>query len=116
MKNINYLNYFAVGLPFGILITYPVFKEVVFAFALLSTMLTGLIQVILGIKLLIDNPSDKNLKIYISGVFLYFTLLFMSSYLDYFISNIYVFFSIPPALALLLSVIIYKKIKNENNI
>ena len=114
MKNINYLNYFAVGLPISILITYPLFKEGAIIFALLSTILTGLIQFILGIKMLIDEPKNKNLKTYIILVLSYFVLWFINSITGY--NNIlnYFLFAFPPILAIYLSVIIYKKAHNEN--
>ncbi|WP_395075316.1 hypothetical protein [Flavobacterium sp.] len=114
MKNINYLNYFAVGLPISILITYPLFKEGAIIFALLSTILTGLIQFILGIKMLIDEPKNKNLKTYIILVIVFFLTLFVTFSMQ--INEIikYLLFAFPPILAIYLSVIIYKKAHNEN--
>lgn len=111
MKNINYLNYFAVGLPLLILITYPVFKEGSLVFALLSTILTGLIQVILGIKMLFDEPKDKNLKIYITTVIVFFISWSITARIENNEFIKYLLFSIPPILAIYLSIIIYKKVK-----
>jgi hypothetical protein len=109
MKNINYLNYFAVGLPLFILVTYPIFNEGALVFALLSTMLTGLIQVILGIKMLLDEPKDKNLKIYITIVILFFILLFITARMQNNEIIKYLLFTFPPLLAIYLSLIINKK-------
>lgn len=114
MKNINYLNYFAVGLPLIILASYPIFKEGALFFSLLSTMLTGLIQVILGIKMFADDTKNKFLSIYIFLVLLFFGLCTLNSIIGFnYIIN-FIIFSLPPLLAIYLSVIIYKKAKNEN--
>jgi hypothetical protein len=112
MKNINYFNNFAIGLPLIILITYPIFKESALFFSLLSTMLTGLIQVIIGIKMFQDEPNNKHLQIYITSVILFFLLWFINSNLQYYEIMSFILFSIPPVLAIYLSLIIYKKTKS----
>ena len=109
MKNINYLNYFAIGLPLAILVTYPIFKEGSLFFSVLSTMLTGLIQVILGLKMLLDEPKNKYLQIYITAVILFFCFAYASVYLDFFEQLKIVVLGLPVAIAIYLSVIIYNK-------
>ena len=109
MKTIKQLNTFAVGLPFLILITYPITKEGAFFFSLLSTILTGFIQVLIGIKMILKEPRNLYLQIYIIGVLLYFSIYFISLYFRiYQILDIF-FLGVPPLLAIYLSVLIYKK-------
>jgi len=109
MKTIKYINTFAISLPFAILLTYPIFKETVFFFSLYSTMLTGFLQVVLGLILLFSDTKNLHIRIYILVVILFFLLwypnatLFDSNELTYFL------FAIPPTLAIYLSVLIYKK-------
>ncbi len=111
MEKIKYLNLFAIGLPITILITYPMFKEGAFAFAALSTILTGFIQVIIGLHLVIHDPSNKFLHIYFGSVIAFFSIWYINSLIDY---NDIITFSllpIPLLLAIYLTIIIYKKIK-----
>lgn len=109
MKIIKHLNSFAIGLPFLILITYPIYKEVSIIYSLYSTMITGFIQVILSFLILIIEPKNKFIITYLSLVILFFSLwyfnmtCFYSDYLTYFL------FLIPILLAAYLSFIIYKK-------
>ena len=72
MKNINRFNWLVVCVPILILATYPVYKDGAFAFALLSTILTGLVQIVFSIMLLIDEPKNKFLQLYVVGVLFYF--------------------------------------------
>ncbi|KAF2513432.1 hypothetical protein [Flavobacterium foetidum] len=109
MKIIKHLNTFAITLPFAIIITYPVFKEAVFIYALFSTMLTGFIQVVIGIKMLIDEPKNRHLQNYISGVVLFFTFLFFNSQARSYETLSCILMATPPILAIYLSFIIYKK-------
>jgi apolipoprotein N-acyltransferase len=109
MKAIKHINTFAIGLPFLILITYPIAKEAAFIFALLSTMATGFIQVVVAMKLLFEEPNNKNLQIYFAGVFLFFGLWIINSQLSYNANFEYLIFSLPALLALYLSILIYKK-------
>lgn len=108
MKTIKYLNTFAVGLPILIGL-FSLIDINYIGTALVSTMLTGFIQVVLALLLLYYNPSHKYLQIYIATVILFFTLwyfnatIFYSDYLTFFL------FPIPLILAIYLSIIIYKK-------
>ncbi|MEK8180386.1 hypothetical protein WMW71_08525 [Flavobacterium buctense] len=112
MKNIQYFNAFAVGLPLFILITYPIFEDGALFYSLLSTMITGFIQVILGLCMLNDEPNDRKLQFYIGAVVTFFTLWFINAQIGY--NNILTFtlFGIPPLLTFYLTFIIYKKAKS----
>jgi len=108
MKAIKYLNTFAIGLP--ILIALLGFIDIDYiGTALVSTILTGFIQVVLSLLLLYYSPKNKYLQIYITTVILFFTLwclninIFHSDFLTFLL------FPIPLLLAIYLSSIIYKK-------
>jgi apolipoprotein N-acyltransferase len=108
MKNINKLNYFFVGVP-TILCLAGIFNEKFLFFGMLSTILTGLFQVVMAIKMLIDEPHNKQLQIYIAAVVFYFTTWIVFPEIEY--KNILKFglVIIPILLAFYLSIIIYKK-------
>lgn len=108
MKNINYLNYFFVGVP-TILCLIGIINDNFLFFGVLSTIITGLFQVTIGIKMLIDEPNDRSLITYIIGVVTFFMLWFISSIFDYQNPMLYILISTPPILAFFLSIIIYKK-------
>ena len=110
MKAIKNINTFAIGLPFLILLTYPIAKESAYFFALFSTMATGFIQVLLAIKLIVREPSNRNLQIYFAGVIFFFCLWFINSQIYYNDTIDYILFGIPPVLAIYLSILIYKKL------
>jgi apolipoprotein N-acyltransferase len=109
MKTIKNINTFAIGLPFAIAITYPIFTEGALFFAALSTMITGFLQLSIGVKLLIDNPQNRNLQIYISGVVFFFGLWLVNYLIDYNDLITYILFPIPFILAVYLSLLIYQK-------
>jgi len=109
MKNINYMNYFFVGIPAIIFLL--AFFEItdLIVFALLFSILTGLFQVTIGGCMLIDEPHHKNLQFYVIGVIFYFVMLCVNPYLPGHDFKIYFFFGMPAILALHLTLIIYKK-------
>jgi apolipoprotein N-acyltransferase len=109
MKTVKKINTFAISLPLVILITYPIFNQAALLFALLSTMLTGFLQFSIGVKMLVDNPSDKKLQIYMIGVISFFLLWLINHLIDYNNFITYLLFPIPLLLAIYLSIIIYKK-------
>jgi hypothetical protein len=111
MRTIKHLNTFAIGLPFIILMSYPIFKESALFYSLLSTMATGFIQVILGLYMLFNYPNDRKLQFYIGSVATFFTLWFINDYIDYHDVLTLILFFIPPLLAFDLTFIIYKKAK-----
>ena len=112
MKAINYLNYFFVGTPvlliaFGILTNES--SGNITGSGFLFLIVTGLFQVVFGIKMLIDEPKDKSLQYYIKGVGCFFTIwiingVFLSYEIIYFI-----LFTMPFILAIYFSTITYKK-------
>ena len=109
MKTIKYINTFAISLPFVILLAYPIFKETVLFFSLYSTMLTGFLQVVLGLILLFNEPKNLHIRIYLIAVISFFTLCYLN--VNIFDSNelTYFLFTVPPTLAVYLSVLIYQK-------
>ena len=116
MKIIKYMNTFAIALPFLIALTYPIIEENAIFFSLYSTMVTGFIQVILGITLFLKNPKDKFFKAYLISVLLFFGLWYfnMNVYYVNFLTNFLI--PIPLILAIYLSVLIYRKNSYENSI
>lgn len=112
MKNINYLNYFFVGVPIFLVVCGILTNESsgnLIGSGLLFLMLTGLFQVVFGIKMLMDDPKDKNLQHYIKGVSFFFALwLINGTILNYEIIY-YILFPIPVVLAIFFSMITYKK-------
>lgn len=108
MKAIKYLNTFAVGLPILIGL-FGLINENYIGTALVSTMLTGFIQVVLGLLLLYYNPKNNYLQLYMVTVILFFLLWYLNA--EHIYSEYLTFFLIPMPLllALYLSIIIYKK-------
>ena len=112
MIKIHHVNLFAVGLPIIFVLLGIFFKELIF-FGLLSTMLTGLIQVILGIILFFNDPKDNPIKIYLGSVIVYFLLLFIVSNSFQNLGDFTIIFVLIPAiLAIYLTIIILKKLKS----
>ena len=108
MKNVFKLNLFFVGIPI-ILCLFGLINESYFYLGLISTILTGIFQVVISIKMIQDEPNDKNIKIYLAGVILFFFSLFIVSKIGLYDWINYIFLTIPPILAIYLSVIIYNK-------
>ena len=93
MKILKHINTFAIGLPIillviGLTINDP--GQNFIGYALFSTMLTGLIQVLLGLFLIYKNSKN--------------------SLLNYFNIITFILFLIPLILAAYFSLIIYKKL------
>lgn len=109
MTALQKMNTLALAIPFTIVITYPVFKEGAIIFALLSTILTGLIQFSIGVKKLIDNPKDTTIQIYIAAVILFFALWFFNHFIGYNNFMNYILVPVPLILAIYLSILIYKE-------
>ncbi|KRD63974.1 hypothetical protein ASE40_01120 [Flavobacterium sp. Root935] len=104
------INTFALALPFIILVSTIVFGEGAIILALLSIMVTGFLQFSIGVKMLVDNPKDKNLITYIAFVALFFILWFFNAFIGYTDIITYSIIPIPFLLAIYISVIIYKKL------
>jgi apolipoprotein N-acyltransferase len=110
MKNLFKLNLAFVGFPI-LLCLIGIIDENFLFWGLISTMLTGLFQVIVGFGMLRDEPNDKYLQVYAAGVILFFITWFVNAQIGY--NNILTFtlIPIPAILAMYLTFIIYKKRK-----
>lgn len=116
MKVINQINLFVFFLPILCLATYPIYDDGAFAFALLTLMITGFTQIILGIVMLFKNPKNHFLQVYIALVivfFVSFTLLINEFDNGDYVFKYYGVFAI--LLAIYLSVIIYSKYNSNNS-
>ena len=113
MKILKHINTLAIGLPITLLLIGLIVNDPgqnFIGYALFSTMLTGLIQVLLGLFLLYKNSKNKHLRIYILSVILFFLLWYINSLLNYFNIITFILFLIPLILAAYFSLIIYKKL------
>ena len=116
MKAIKIINTIAIGTPFVFLLIGQITQDELgefIGFALLSTMFTGFVQVVLGILLLIKFPKYIHYQIYLTGVVGYFVLWYISNEFELQDGFAYFLFSIPLCLALYLSVLIYKLPNHE---
>ncbi len=107
MKTIKYLNTIAIGIPIFILL-FGIISEGALMLSAISTILTGFIQLILGIILLFKFKEKIHYKIYFISVIIFFSLWIWSptiNKVDYFT---YTLIYIPPILAIYLSILIYK--------
>jgi hypothetical protein len=107
MKIIKNLNTIAIGIPIFILL-FGIISEGALMLSAISTILTGLIQLILGIILLFKFKENIHYKIYFISVIIFFSLWIWSptiNKVDYFT---YTLIYIPPILAIYLSILIYK--------
>ena len=112
MKNLNYLNYFFVGTPVLLISLGYITNQNsgnLIGCGLLFIILTGLFQVVIGIKMLIDEPDDKMLQTYIALVTLFFVTWFVNAQI--FNNDIIylILLFIPPVLAIYLSILINNK-------
>lgn len=115
MKPIKHINTFAILLPFilvliGIIVNDSAGNYI--GYALFSTMLTGFLQVILGLTLFFRRPNNKPIISYLSAVILFFLLWYLNA--NFIDSDVltYCLFAVPPILAIYLSIIIYKSDKS----
>lgn len=107
MKITYYVNLFAIGLPIILGLLGFIDKDF-FLQALISTILTGCIQIIIGFSMFIQNPKNKYILIYLLGVILYFAVIIFN--INSFNTTIVdiIKFGLPPILAIYLTIIIYK--------
>lgn len=106
VKNINTL---AISLPFLILASYPFINEDAIVYSLLSTLITGIMQILLSIYLFIIDYKREKIKIYLVGVITFFSIWFVLNEIRV-LDKIGMFLIfIPPILAYYLSIIIYSK-------
>lgn len=72
-------------------------------------MITGFIQAILGIILLINNPRNKFIQSYIVAVILFFAAWYFNQNINYLDFISFILLPIPPILATYLSILIYRR-------
>lgn len=73
MKDLKLTNTIAISIPI-LLSFYGIIDEIGFFFAAFSTMLTGLLQIIIGIIFLIRFKNNIHIKIYFTLTILFFCL------------------------------------------
>lgn len=111
MKTIKKINAFAIGLPLFLLLTFIFNAERAWALALLSTIITGFLQVLIGIKMHMFPEYKKQISIYLISVIIYFVFfLFYFNFNGSLRNSIYLVAGIPIVLAIYLTVIIHKPI------
>ena len=108
MKNLFRLNLAFIGFPI-LLCLLGIFDPSFVFWGFLSTILTGLFQVVVGIGMLKDAPKDKNLQRYAALVVLFFFGWLACSFIDYGDIPMNFLFALPPFLAAYLTYIIYQK-------
>lgn len=112
MKAIKIINTIAIGTPPALFLIDLVVQGGFSIFALLSTMFTGFVQIVLGLFLMIRFPNNRYYQIYIVSVISFFVLWFMVYSFDLYDFH-YLLLWIPPCLAVYLSVLIYKLPNHE---
>ena len=101
MKALKTLNTIALCIPLSIALL-GIFNQGFLIAALVSTMLTGFIQVLAGVGFWNEYPENVHIKIYFLFVIIFFTLMFLKIGTDW-------YYCIPPALCTYLSILIYTK-------
>lgn len=112
MKKIIKYNFFFIGLPLVLISLGLIFQNPIIFYGLLSTILTGIFQVAMGTKLLLDNPTNKYLRIYIISVILFFFLYFIVSTTKYYNKTLLIIMKATPALIAIYFTLILFKIKS----
>ena len=107
MKNLRSFNNFVVIIPI-VLGLLGFIESSFWGIALLSTIITGVAQVVFAICYAADNPNNTHIYIYFLGVVIFFILWFILSLTEYIAW-------IPPVLALYLTAIFYSNYKPESH-
>ncbi len=110
MKTIKHLNTIAIGIPL-ILTILSIIDNGLIILAIYSTIITGVIQVLLGLIILIKEPRNKYIIIYFLVVIAFFSLWYFNVKSVYSDLLTFTLFPIPLILAIYLSILIYKKEK-----
>lgn len=110
MKIIKYLNTIAIGLPL-VLTILSIIDNSLIILAIYSTMITGAIQLLLGLIILIKEPLNKYIIIYFLVVIAFFSLWYFNVKIIYSDILTFTLFPIPLLLAIYISILIYKKEK-----
>jgi len=105
MKTLLRLNFFALGLPFALALL-AIFNINLLILPLLSTIVTGGLQVLIALILLFKNPVNIHLCVYFV-----FTILFFILWLGFNIE--YWLFALPPLLAIYFTYIVAEEYKKS---
>ena len=111
MKTIKYLNTIAIGLPL-VLTILSIIDISLIILAIYSTMITGAIQLLIGLIILIKEPRNKYIIAYFLVVIAFFSLWYFNVKIIYSDILTFTLFPIPLILAIYLSILIYKKDKS----
>lgn len=99
MNALQKINLIGLSIPFIVYLIGFVIREDLIVLALLSTMLTGLIQLVIGLKLLENYSRHPLLQLYFVVVLLFFILWF-TTYWDF-------LWVLPAALAIYMTCILH---------
>ena len=110
MKTIKYLNTIAIGLPL-VLTILSIIDISLIILAIYSTMITGAIQLLLGLIILTKEPHNKYIITYFFVVITFFSLWYFNAKIIYSDILTFTLFPIPLLLAIYISILIYKKEK-----
>lgn len=110
MTTIKYINTIAIGIPL-ILTILSIIDNGLIILAIYSTIITGVIQVLLGLIILIKEPRNKYIIIYFLVVIAFFSLWYFNVKIIYSDLLTFTLLPIPLILAIYLSILIYKKEK-----
>jgi len=114
MKAIKIINTMVVAVPLLLCLIDLILQDGAYLmYALFFTMITGGVQVLLGIILAIKLYKNLHFKIYLIGVVGYFFLAYLAQEFNLSHGFSYLMFTIPSLLAVYLSVLIYKLPNHE---
>ena len=114
MKILKFLNTIAIGLPIMLLLIGIGINDSAgnyISYALYTTMITGGIQLLLGLIILMKEPRNKYIIAYFLVVIAFFLLWYFNVKILYSDLLTFTLLPIPLLLAIYLSILIYKKEK-----
>lgn len=98
MTELKNFNWIAIGIPIFVALFGFIDEDLLF-YAIISTMLTGLIQILLGFAFWLNRPNNTKIIIYFLGVTSFFVLLFVCQWKWLWI--------MPPVLCIYLTIIFH---------
>lgn len=102
------LNTIAIGIPLFILL-FGIIYEGAIILAAISTMITGLLQIIVGLIFWINHKSNTYIKVYFLLVASFFSLWYYNVNINYINALTWPLIFTPLALCIYISVIIYSQ-------
>ncbi|PVX46490.1 hypothetical protein C8C85_2352 [Flavobacterium sp. 103] len=108
MKNLKLVNSIAIAIPI-IFLLYGFIDGTGFYLSAYSMIITGFLQLIIGIIFWMKFKNDLNIKIYFTVALLFFSLWYFNENIFYLDELTWPLISTPPILAIYLSILIYKK-------